>query len=108
MSIKRTELEILDMAISISRQHQSKINELGRIESKNIALEEPAEPKLKKGDTEGLRNYYEAKIHSTEVNCGFEWERKKKIGELNEEIIGLCNQLELLRWLYKDNIQEVE
>jgi hypothetical protein len=108
MSIKRTELEILDMAISISGQHQSKINELGRIESKNIAMQEPAEPKLKKGDTDGLRNYYETKIHATEVNCGFEWERKKKIGELNEEIIGLFNQLELLRWLYKDKLQEVE
>ena len=108
MSIKRTELEILDMAINISRQHQSKINDLERIKLNDIVLEEPAEPKLKKGDTEGLRNYYNAKIHAKEINCGLEWERKKKIGELSEEIIGLFNQLELLRWLYKDNIQETE
>lgn len=79
MSIKRTELEILDMAINISRQHQSKINLLEKIESKNIVLEEPAEPKLKKGDTEGLKNYYNAKIHAKEINCGLEWERKKKM-----------------------------
>lgn len=100
--IKRTELEILNMAILIARQEQSTRDELEQWKNKDLCCCDLREPKLKKGDTEGLRKYYEQKIRLEISNCSIKADKEKHIAKLEEKVFELHNQVELLRWLYKD------
>ncbi len=108
MTIKRTELEILEKAISLADDRARRIAhlEVMTLNSPTMcAIKECAikEPVLKKSDTKKQREYYEEKIRIEVENCKSEMKYEKGKEILIEEITGLNQQIDLLCWLYKDD-----
>ena len=103
MTVKRTELEILNKAIEIAETKTMRINELGRIEKDNPSMCAVEERSFKKNDIKGVEKYYQEKMRAEEANIRAEARKEKRIAELLTDIEGFNTQLDLLRWLYKDN-----
>lgn len=100
--IKRTELEILEKAISLADDRGRKIAHLEVMTLKSPTMCDMKEPVLKKSDTKKQREYYEEKIRVEVANCQSEMKYEKGKEILIEEITGLNQQINLLRWLYED------
>lgn len=103
MTVKRTELEILNKAIEITETKTMRINELGRIKKNSPSMCAVEERSFKKNDIKGVEKYYQEKMRAEEANIRAEAGKEKRIAELLIDIEGFNNQLDLLRWLYKDN-----
>lgn len=91
MTIKRTELEILDFAITISGikakaecKRDEVINEYNS--NNNVCFKK-----------EDYKREYEYKLKMQTLDA--------RIDRFNEEINGLNAQLNLLRWLYKEEVK---
>ena len=100
--IKRTELEILEKAISLADDRGRKIAHLEVMTLYSPTMCAIKEPVLKKSDTKKQREYYEEKIRIEVDNCKSEVKYEKNKEILIEEISGLNQQIGLLRWLYED------
>lgn len=100
--IKRTELEILEKAISLADDRGRKIAHLEVMTLNSPTMCAIKEPALKKSDTKKQREYYEEKIRIEVENCKSEIKYEKNKEILNEEITGLNQQINLLCWLYED------
>ena len=103
MTVKRTELEILEKAISLAYDRGRRIAHLEVMTLKSPTMCAIKEPVLKKSDTKKQREYYEEKIRMEVANCKSEMKYEKGKEILIEEITGLNQQIDLLCWLYKDN-----
>lgn len=103
MTVKRTELEILNKAIDITEVKTQKLLELGRIEKSSPCMCEVKKPAFKKNDIIGVEKYYQEKIRAEESNIRAEMGQEKRIAELLIDIEGCSNQLNLLRWLYQES-----
>jgi hypothetical protein len=103
MTVKRTELEILEKAISLADDRGRRIAHLEVMTLNSPTMCAIKKPILKKGDTKKQREYYEEKIRIEVENCKSEMKYEKGKEILIEEITGLNQQIDLLRWLYKDN-----
>lgn len=100
--IKRTELEILEKAISLADDRGRRIARLEVMTLNSPTMCAIKEPFLKKSDTKKQREYYEEKIRIEIENCKSEMKYEKGKEILIEEITGLNQQIDLLRWLYED------
>ena len=91
MTIKKTELDILNMAISISevKVHREfeRDKEVEIYNSKNNVC-------FKKED---YKRQYEYNLEMQRIDA--------RIDRFNEEINGFNEQLNLLRWLYKEEVK---
>ena len=103
MTVKRTELEILNKAIEISETRTLRIKSMEKLASTSACMCEVEERKFKKNDMEGIKKYYQEKMRCNESNIRGEMNLENQKKELLQEILGLSQQLDLLRWLYKDN-----
>ena len=101
--IKRTELEILEKAISLADDRGRRIAHLEVMTLNSPTMCAIKEPVLKKSDTKKQREYYEEKIRIEVGNCKSEMKYEKDKEILIEEITSLNQQIDLLCWLYKDN-----
>ena len=106
MTVKRTELEILEKAISLADDRGRRIAHLEAMTLNSPTMCAIEEPVLKKGDTRKQREYYEEKIRIEVENCKSEMKYEKDKEILIEEITGLNQQIDLLCWLYKDKSEE--
>ena len=107
-SIKRTELEILDVAIFEAKQYgilvaeanerKNKLNNMGYAEAKEIAF--------KKGDTKNLEEYYKEKLECQKSNLNREKYLALELARAETRLEASNEKLELLRWLYKENPNE--
>ena len=106
MTVKRTELEILDMAISLAEAKESLRNALRRVENSSMCKKcSGEEPKLKKDDIEGLRRVYENRLDNQREELRAECSREVEKTELLERVLAKQKAIELLRWLYKDEVE---
>lgn len=106
MEIKRTELEILDMAIRIAAIKQKRECEIEFLEKNGILQQEiPKKPVMKKGDMATLEKHYLKVIEIEKANIKNEKEFENKSGLLREEVFQLSQQLDMLRWLYKEECE---
>ena len=106
MAVKRTELEILDMAILLAESKEKLNNELRRTQESCMCQPIKEEPKLKKDDIEGLRRIYENRLDNQREELRSEYSKEVKITQLNEQILAKIESIELLRWLYIDEVNE--
>lgn len=100
--IKRTELEILEKAISLADDRGRRIAHLEVMTSNSPTMCAIKVPVFKKSDTKKQREYYEEKIRIEVANCKSEMKYEKGKEILIEEITGLNQQIGLLCWLYED------
>ena len=103
MTVKRTELEILNKAIELTEAKIMRINELGSIAKDSPTMCAVKERSFKRNDIKEIEKYYQEKMREEEANIRAETRKEKRIAELLIDIEGFNNQLDLLRWLYKDN-----
>lgn len=101
--VKRTELEILDMAIFLAEEKAILRCELDKtLKSAMACACWKDEPKLKKDDIEGLKRIYENKLNNQREELRAEKNKAIRETELNEQIKANNKSIELLRWLYKE------
>ena len=101
--VKRTELEILDMAISLAEEKVILRCELDKtLKSAMACACCKEEPKLKKDDIEGLKRIYENRLDNQREELRAEKNKAIMETELNEQIKANNKSIELLRWLYKE------
>ena len=101
--VKRSELEILDMAIFLAEEKATLRCELDKTLKSTVACaccEE--ETKLKKNDIEGLKRIYENRLYNQREELRAEKNKAIREAELNEQIKANNKSIELLRWLYKE------
>ena len=107
-NIKRTELEILDVAIFGAKQH-------GRLEAEfkerkdklnNMVYAEVKKTDFKKGDTKRLEEYYKEQLNCQKSNLNREKLLALDYVRAEARLEASNEKLELLRWLYKENPNE--
>lgn len=104
-NIKRTELEILDVAIFEAKQYGRLVAEVEKRKDKlnNIAYAEVKEIAFKKGDTKKLEEYYKEKLECQKSNLNHEKYLALDYARAEIRLEASNEKLELLRWLYKEN-----
>ena len=108
-NVKRTELEILDKAISLACENENLRHQLQKAkESKMCCACHKDEPKLKKEDFEGLRRIYENKLDDQRELLRAEKQKEVLETELYEKMQASDKAIELLRWLYKEQLNDME
>lgn len=107
MSIIRNELDILNKAIEISETRTLRIKSMEKLASTSACKCAVEERKFKKNDMKGIEKYYQEKMRCNESNLRSEINLESQKKELLQEISGLSEQLDLLRWLYGANIEEI-
>lgn len=102
MTVKRTELEILDMAISLAEEKAMLKCELDKSLKSifNCCCKE--EPKHKKDDIESLKRIYENRLDNQREELRVERNKAVRETEITERIKADDKAIELLRWLYKE------
>ena len=107
-NIKRTELEILDMAIFEAKQYGILVAEAKERKDKlnNMAYAEVKEIAFKKGDTKKLEEYYKEKLECQKSNLNHEKCLALDFVRAEEGLRASNEKIELLRWLYKENPNE--
>lgn len=107
-NVKRTELEILDVAIFWAKQYgrlevefkerKDKLNDMVYAEVKKIDF--------KKGDTKRLEEYYKEQLDCQKSNLNREKCLALDYIRAETKLEASNEKLELLRWLYKENPNE--
>ena len=107
-NIKRTELEILDVAIFEAKQYGRLVAEVEERKNKlnNMAYAEVKEIAFKKGDTKKLEEYYKEKLKCQKNNLTRENFLALDLARAEIRLEASNEKLELLRWLYKENPNE--
>lgn len=107
-NIKRTELEILDMAIFEAKQFGSLVAEVSERKNKlnNMVCAEVKEVIFKKGDTKKLEEHYKEKLECQKSNLTRENFLALDFARAEIRLEASREKLELLRWLYKENPNE--
>lgn len=107
-NIKRTELEILDMAIFEAKQYGRLVTEFEERRDKlnNMAHAVVKEIAFKKGETKKLEEYYKEKLECQKSNLNREKYLALDFVRAEEGLRASNEKLELLRWLYKENPNE--
>ena len=104
-NIKRTELEILDIAIFEAKRYGRLVAEVKERKDKldNMAYAEVKEITFKKGDTKKLEEYYKEKLECQKSNLNREKYSALDLARTEIRLEASNEKLELLRWLYKEN-----
>ena len=107
-NIKRTELEILDIAIFEAKQYGRLVAEVKERKDKlnDMAYAEVKEIAFKKGDTKKLEEYYKEKLECQKSNLNHEKYLALDLARTEIRLEATNEKLELLRWLYKENPNE--
>lgn len=107
-NIKRTELEILDVAIFFAKQYGTLVADVKERKDKlnNMAYAEVKEIAFKKGDTKKLEEYYKEKLECQKSNLNHEKFLALDLARAETRLEASNEKLELLRWLYKENPNE--
>ena len=107
-NIKRTDLEILDVAIFYAKQYGTLVAEVKERKDKlnNMAYAEVKEVAFKKGDTKKLEEYYKEKLECQKSNLNHEKYLALDLARAEIRLEANNEKLELLRWLYKENQNE--
>ena len=107
-NIKRTDLEILDVAIFWAKQYGTLVAEVKERKDKlnNMAYAEVKEVAFKKGDTKKLEEYYKEKLECQKSNLNHEKYLALDLARAETRLEANNERLELLRWLYKENPNE--
>ena len=107
-NIKRTELEILDIAIFEAKQYGRLVAEVEKRKYKlnNMGYAEVKEIAFKKGDTKKLEEYYKEKLECQKSNLNHEKYLALDLARAEIRLEASNEKLELLRWLYKENPNE--
>ena len=107
-NIKRTELEILDVAIFEAKQYGRLVAEVEKRKDKlnSMAYAEVKEIAFKKGDTKKLEEYYKEKLECQKSNLNSEKYLALDLARTEIRLEASNDKLELLRWLYKENQNE--
>ena len=101
--VKRTELEILDMAISLAEEKAILRCELDKTLKSTIDYCCDVKLKREKEETiETLKRVYENKLNDQREELRAEKNKAIRETELNEQIKANNKSIELLRWLYKE------
>ena len=107
-NIKRTELEILDVAIFEAKRYGRLVAEVEKRKDKlnDMAYAEVKEIAFKKGDTKKLEEYYKEKLEWQKSNLNHEKFLALDLARTEIRLEASNEKLELLRWLYKENPNE--
>ena len=106
-NVKRTELEILDKAISLACENENLRHQLKQAkESKMCCACYKDDYKLKKEDIEGLKRLYENKLENQKNELKAEKQKEVLETELYEKMQASNKAIELLRWLYKEQVDD--
>ena len=102
---KRTELEILDVAIFFAKENGRLVSELKEREYKlkDCTYADVKDEKFKKGDTERLEAHYKEKLSCQKSNLIREKNLQLDLARTEIRLEASNEKLELLRWLYKEN-----
>ena len=104
---KRTSLEILDMAITLTHDREKLIHELNKTINSPIGVACCVEPKHKKeNNIEDIKREYENKSDNQREELRSEKQKAVREMELSEQIKAKNKAIELLRWLYKEDISD--
>ena len=107
-NIKRTELEILDVAIFWAKQYGRLEVEFkeGKDKLSNMVYAEVKKTVFKKGDTKRLEEYYKEQLNCQKSNLNREKLLALDYVRAEARLEASNEKLELLRWLYKENPNE--
>lgn len=106
-NVKRTELEILDKAITLACENENLRHQLQKAkESKMCCACYKDDYKLKKEDIEGLKRLYENKLENQKNELKAEKQKEVLETELYEKMQASNKAIELLRWLYKEQVDD--
>lgn len=105
---KRTELEILDVAIFEAKQYGRLVAEVKERKDKlnNMVYAEAKEIAFKKGETKKLEEYYKEMLECQKSNLNREKNLALDYVRAETRLEASNEKLELLRWLYKENPNE--
>ena len=106
MTVKRTELEILNFAIDIAAYKQELIYKEKRLKSENDYVKccDACEKKPKE-DIEWLKRKHLQEINKLEEEHRLDKEKAVDRAKLQKEIEQKEEQLNMLRWLYKEECE---
>ena len=103
--IKRTELEILDKAIDLAQRMQAAKDALKLSQERLMSCAIQEECKCKNMNLEGIRKMYEVRLANERSELKAEMEKKVAETKLADDVIALQDNIELLRWLYKEDMK---
>ena len=106
-NVKRTELEILDKAIALSCENENLRHQLQKAKESDMCCAcYKDDYKLKKEDIEGLKRLYENKLENQKNELKAEKQKEVLETELYEKMQASNKAIELLRWLYKEQVDD--